>query len=67
MAHRTGHQGRGLATEAAQALVELCFSALGVRRVVASTFDANRASWRVMEKAGMRLERARGATRCTAI
>ena len=50
------HQGRGLATEAAQALVELCFSALGVRRVVASTFDANRASWRVMEKAGMRLE-----------
>ena len=50
------HQGRGLATEAARALVELCFSALGVRRVVASTFEANRASWRVMEKAGMRLE-----------
>jgi RimJ/RimL family protein N-acetyltransferase len=50
------HQGRGLATEAARALVELCFNALGVRRVVASTFEANRASWRVMEKAGMRLE-----------
>ena len=50
------HQGQGLATEAAQALVNLCFGALGVRRVVASTFEANRASWRVMEKAGMRLE-----------
>ena len=57
------HQGRGLATEAARALVKLCFGALGVRRVVASTFEANRASWRVMEKAGMRLEtRARRDT-----
>lgn len=50
------HQGQGLATEAARALVNLCFGALGVRRVVASTFEANRASWRVMEKTGMRLE-----------
>jgi RimJ/RimL family protein N-acetyltransferase len=50
------HQGQGLATEAARALVDLCFGVLGVRRVVASTFEANRASWRVMEKAGMRLE-----------
>jgi RimJ/RimL family protein N-acetyltransferase len=50
------HQGRGLATEAAQALANLCFGALGVRRVVASTFEANHASWRVMEKIGMRLE-----------
>jgi RimJ/RimL family protein N-acetyltransferase len=50
------HQGRGLATEAARALVALCFVPLGVRRVVASTFEANRPSWRVMEKVGMRLE-----------
>jgi RimJ/RimL family protein N-acetyltransferase len=50
------HQGRGLATEAARALVALCFGPLGVRRVVASTFEANRPSWRVMEKVGMRLE-----------
>lgn len=50
------HQGIGLATEAGRALVELCFGALGVRRVIASTFEANRPSWRVMEKLGMRLE-----------
>ena len=50
------HQGKGLATEAGQALVDLCFGALGLRRVVASTFEANRPSWRVMEKLGMRLE-----------
>ena len=50
------HQGKGLATEAGQALVDLCFGPLGLRRVVASTFEANRPSWRVMEKLGMRLE-----------
>ena len=50
------HQGQGLATEAGRALVELCFSQLGVRRVVAATFEANRPSWRVMERIGMRLE-----------
>jgi RimJ/RimL family protein N-acetyltransferase len=50
------HQGQGLGTEAGHALVALCFRLLGVRRVVASTFEANRPSWRVMEKLGMRLE-----------
>jgi RimJ/RimL family protein N-acetyltransferase len=50
------HQGQGLATEAGRALVTLCFSQLGVRRVMAATFEANRPSWRVMEKIGMRLE-----------
>ncbi len=58
------HQGQGLATEAARALVELCFGPLGLRRVIATTFDANYASWRVMEKIGMRLEtRGRRDTR----
>ena len=50
------HQGQGLATEAGQALLDLCFGSLGLRRVVTTTFEANRASWRVMEKLGMRLE-----------
>lgn len=50
------HQGQGLATEAGRALVGLCFGPLGLRRVVASTFEANRPSWRVMERLGMRLE-----------
>lgn len=48
--------GRGLATEAAAALLELCFEHLGVRRVVAGAFADNLASVRVMEKIGMRCE-----------
>ena len=50
------HQGQGLATEAGRALLELCFDTLGLRRVLASTFEANEASWRVVERLGMRLE-----------
>ena len=46
--------GRGLATEASQALVSRGFREHGVRRVVASAFEANVASWTVMEKLGMR-------------
>ena len=38
------------------ALLDLCFGPLGLRRVLASTLEANHASWRVMEKLGMRLE-----------
>ena len=57
------HQGRGLATEAARALLDLTFGPLGLRRVVASTTEENVASWRVMEKLGMRLEtRSRRST-----
>ena len=57
------HQGQGLATEAARALLDLCFGPLGLRRVVASTLEDNRASARVMEKLGMRLEtRSRRST-----
>jgi RimJ/RimL family protein N-acetyltransferase len=50
------HQGQGLATEAGAALIRLAFEVLGLRRVHADTFEANTASWRVMEKLGMRLE-----------
>jgi RimJ/RimL family protein N-acetyltransferase len=47
--------GRGLATEAAHALLDMAFRELGTERVFASTMAANIASRRVMEKIGMRL------------
>jgi RimJ/RimL family protein N-acetyltransferase len=50
------HQGRGLATEAIRALLDVCFNDLGLRRVVASCFTANEPSWRLMERIGMRRE-----------
>jgi RimJ/RimL family protein N-acetyltransferase len=46
--------GRGYATEGSRALIRKGFTELGARRVVATTFEANVASRRVMEKAGMR-------------
>ncbi len=48
--------GRGYATEGARALIRKGFAELGVRRVVATTYQDNLASRRVMEKAGMRRE-----------
>ena len=45
--------GRGYATEAARAWVELALGPLGLPRVVALAYPANRASTRVMEKIGM--------------
>lgn len=50
------HGGRGLATEAAAELMRICFEDLGLRRVVALCFADNVASWRIMEKLGMRRE-----------
>lgn len=50
------HGGQGLATEAVTALLDLCFGPLGVRRVTAACFAANDASWRLMERVGMRRE-----------
>ena len=49
--------GQGYGTEASRALIRKGFTALGVRRVVASTFADNLASRRVMEKAGLTLVR----------
>ena len=49
--------GKGYATEGSRALIRKGFSELGVRRVVASTMTVNIASRRVMEKAGLTLER----------
>jgi RimJ/RimL family protein N-acetyltransferase len=49
--------GQGLATELAHACVEVGFGALGLRELVAFTLPDNRASRRVMEKAGFEYER----------
>jgi ribosomal-protein-alanine N-acetyltransferase len=46
--------GRGLATELAREAIRLAFEELRLDSVVAITTPANRASQRVMEKAGMR-------------
>jgi RimJ/RimL family protein N-acetyltransferase len=51
-----GHAGRGYATEALRELIRLCFDELGLRRVTAYCFAANEASWRLMERVGMRRE-----------
>ncbi len=50
------HTGHGYATEAVRALLRYCFEDLGVRRVVANCFLDNEASWRLMERVGMRRE-----------
>jgi RimJ/RimL family protein N-acetyltransferase len=49
--------GKGYATEGSRALIEKGFSALGVKRVVASTMVVNVASRRVLEKAGLKFVR----------
>lgn len=48
--------GRGFATEAVRELLRYCFEELRVRRVTANCFLANEASWRLMERVGMRRE-----------
>lgn len=52
----SGQQGRGYATEAAGALMDFAFSTLRRHRMVATCQPENVASWRVMEKLGMRRE-----------
>ena len=49
--------GKGFATEGARALIERGFVEMGVERVVATTYQDNLASRRVMEKLGMTLTR----------
>jgi RimJ/RimL family protein N-acetyltransferase len=50
------YAGQGYATEAAAAMLGICFEDLGLHRVVAGAFADNPASVRVMEKIGMRIE-----------
>ncbi len=52
-----GFWGRGLATEAASAIIEYAFDLAGVQRLFATTMVANVGSWKVMEKAGLRRQR----------
>lgn len=49
--------GKGYATEGARALIRKGFTEAGARRIVATTYQDNTASRRVMEKAGMTLAR----------
>jgi RimJ/RimL family protein N-acetyltransferase len=51
-----GHRGRGYATEAAAAMVDLAFSGLGAHRVSAQLDARNTASGRVLQRLGMRFE-----------
>ena len=49
--------GKGYATEGARALIYKGFTELNVQRVLATTYQDNLASLRVMEKAGLKLVR----------
>ena len=49
-------QGKGYATEAAQALLAHAFGTLKAHRVIATCQPENTASWRVAEKIGLRRE-----------
>lgn len=50
------YHGRGYATEAARVLLGLGFDRLGLHRIYARCAAANTASWKVMERLGMRRE-----------
>src|SRR3954468_16639186 len=50
------HAGQGYATEAVRELIRICFTDLGLRRVTANCLAGNEASWRLMERVGMRRE-----------
>lgn len=50
------HHGRGLAAEAAEAMLELGFEMLDLHRIVAACSARNGASTRLMERLGMRRE-----------
>jgi [ribosomal protein S5]-alanine N-acetyltransferase len=53
---RRDRWGRGYATEALRAVLEIGHEQLGLQRIVAMAYVENDASRRVMEKAGMRPE-----------
>lgn len=53
---RRSMQGQGYITEAARAVMEFAFAQLGARRVWCHCDDANRKSWAVAERIGLRHE-----------
>ncbi|WP_394613933.1 GNAT family N-acetyltransferase [Lentzea sp. JNUCC 0626] len=48
--------GRGYANEATRAMLKIGFEGLGLHRIVAECDARNEASWRLMERLGMRRE-----------
>ena len=50
------HRGRGLATEAARALITFAFKECGFHRIFVGTIFTNMRSWQLMERLGMRKE-----------
>lgn len=50
------YQGKGFAAEAAKALIEDAFANRGARRIVAMCNPLNTASWRLLDRLGMRRE-----------
>ena len=49
-------QGRGIMTEAVQAILPVGFQIMNINRIQAGVFHTNRPSMRVLEKCGFRLE-----------
>lgn len=50
------HRGRGLATQAARAVVDWAHAALDLQRIQATVLDSNTSSIAVLERIGMRRE-----------
>jgi len=50
------YYGQGYATESTRAVIKYAFSELGAHRIVANCSPDNIASWKVLEKCGMRRE-----------
>jgi RimJ/RimL family protein N-acetyltransferase len=50
------YQNKGYATEASRAVINYAFKKLGTHRIVAYCSQDNPASWKVLEKCGMRKE-----------
>ena len=61
---RSGHEGRGIATEAVHTMARLAFDELQAQRVELRIDNVNRASWRVAERCGFTLE---GVLRCESL
>lgn len=53
---RTGHEGRGIATEAVHTMTRLSFDELRAQRVELRIDNLNSPSWRVAERCGFTLE-----------
>ena len=48
--------GKGYATESAKALMNIAFAQFGARRIIAMCNPLNEASWKLLERLGMRRE-----------